>query len=300
MDFKELETFLTIVEKGSISAAAAALGISQPAVSKRIARLEAEMEAQIFAPGHRHCELTQEGELFLRGVSKLIELRQKMKEEIAQGYNEMSGQIALAASSVLGDTLLPQLMAKFQKRNPKVRMSLIVSDSQESLAALAEHRVDLAVIGVDRSLPGHSVQPFYNDELVVITPLDHRWTQQEFVTFSDLEHEPMVGRMLGSATRTLWEKEYRHQFHVLKEADLLFNNSVGVVNAVAAGAGVAVLSRLVGQTASEKVAVLTLQPKIQRQFFLVRGQCEKRPVKEFAEFLLEQAEKERGSTWNIL
>lgn len=288
MDFKEIETFLTIVERGSISAAAAALGVSQPAVSKRVARLEEELGAKLFNPGHRHCALTAEGEAFHRGALKMVDLRRRLGSEIAQQSKDLTGHVTIAASTIPGEHLLPPLLARFQKDHPDVTISVRVFDTQGAVGALGARQADLAVVGSEKNLPGFHTSPVFHDELVVALPLGHQWAGRPFLTFADIESETLIGRLPGSGTHSLYDREWRNWAGAPKEAAMQFGTATALLSAVASGAGVGVVSRLAAES-NHRISWVPLRPQVMRSFYLLRSGCERRVVEALCDYIAKQA-----------
>lgn len=291
MDFKELETFISIVEKGSISAAAAALGVSQPAVSKRVARLEEEMRAILFAKGHRHSALTPEGSVFYKSALKMLDMRKKTRLQIAEISQDLTGSVIISASSVPGDFILPELLVAFTENYPGVTVTVETSDSQSALEALADKKADIAVIGSDRCLPGYTSIPFFEDELVLIVNRNHPMATRSFVELEDVANLKLVGRSHGSGTRQVWERMYKNRMGTVKDIDLQFGHALGVVGAVAAGAEAGIISRYVAGTSSNVVA-LPFKPSLHRPFRLVYGLCESRAAEVFISHLLRLSEQQ--------
>ena len=194
MDFKELETFVSIVEKGSISAAAAALGVSQPAVSKRVARIEAEMGASMFANGHKHSTLTSEGAVLYKAALKMLDTRKKARIQIAEISQELYGTVRISASSIPGDFILPEVLVEFMEKHPGVSVQVTQGDSQSALEDLSDKKVDLAVIGSDRNLPGFTSVPFYHDELVLIVNRNHPLAARKYIPMEEIGGLKLVGR----------------------------------------------------------------------------------------------------------
>lgn len=290
MDFTELETFVSIVEKGSISAAAASLGVSQPAVSKRVARLEKEMGAPLFAKGHRHSALTSEGTIFYKSVLKILDCRKKAKIQIAEISEDLYGSVTVSASSIPGDYILPKLLVEFGRRHPAVNVKVKVSDSQSALEDLSDRRADLAIVGTDRSLPGFSSVPFLQDELVLVVGKGHPLTTRKSLAIEELANIKLAGRNQGSGTRYVWEKEYKSRTAGTKDISLQFGHALAVVNAVANGAEGGVVSRVAAEN-HPGVVPLEFDPPLKRPFYMVYGLCETRAVETLVSFLVEKTEE---------
>lgn len=294
MDFKELETFVSIVEKGSISAAAAALGVSQPAVSKRVARIEAEMGASMFANGHKHSTLTSEGAVLYKAALKMLDTRKKARIQIAEISQELYGTVRISASSIPGDFILPEVLVEFMEKHPGVSVQVTQGDSQSALEDLSDKKVDLAVIGSDRNLPGFTSVPFYHDELVLIVNRNHPLAARKYIPMEEIGGLKLVGRTSGSGSRQTWERVYKSRTGNFKEPELQFGHTMGVVNAVANDAEAGIVSRFAAQT-SPAVAMLTFKPAVYRAFHLVYGLCETKAVEVLVSFLIQKAEQQQLS-----
>lgn len=291
MDFKELETFVSIVEKGSISAAAAALGISQPAVSKRVARVEKEMGATLFASGHKHSTLTSEGTVLYKAAIKMLDTRRKARIQIAEISQDLCGTVKISASSIPGDFILPKLLVEFMEKHPGVTLNVSQSASQTALGELADKKTALAVIGSDRCLPGFTSVPFFHDELVLIVNSNHPMASKKFVDMDDIATLKMVGRTSGSGTRMMWERACKSRTGMVKEPELQFGHAMGVVNAVANGAEAGIVSRFAAET-NPAVTAISFKPQVSRSFYLVYGLCETKAVEVLVSFLLQKAEEQ--------
>lgn len=285
MDLKELETFIAITEKGSISAAAVTLGISQPAVSKRVARLEDEMGAELFVKGHRHSDLTAEGEIFYKTALRMLDMHKKTKLQIAELSQDLFGTVTISASSIPGDFILPGLLVEFAELHSGVSVHVNTTDSQTALKALSDKESDLAVIGVDRSLPGYTSVLFFEDELVLIVPKTHPLAGRSSVEMDDLTNLKLVGRGSGSGTRQVWERQYKNRLGAMKDIELQFGHAIGVVNAVANGGEAGVISRFAAET-NPNVAIIPFKPSLHRSFHLVYGMASTKAVDVLISFLL--------------
>ena len=290
LDFKELETFVTVVEKGSISAAGAALGISQPAVSKRVARIEEEMGAPMFANGHKHSTLTSEGSVLYKAALKMLETRRQAKMQIAEISQELYGAVRVAASSIPGDFILPRLLVEFAQNHPGVSVQLTQGDSRSALEDLSSRKADLAVIGSDKSLPGFTSVPFFHDEMVLIVNRAHPLGSKQFVTMEEASTLKLAGRTSGSGTRQSWERACKSRTGSFREPELQFGHTMGVVNAVAAGAEGGIVS-IWAAAASPAVVALRFRPALYRTFHLVHGLCETKAVEVLLSFLIQKAEQ---------
>lgn len=289
VDSRELESFVATVEKGSISRAAASLGLSQPAVSKHISKLEEELGADLLVRGHARSLLTRQGEIVYRYALQVLDLQKSVRREISEISGEVEGLVRLSASSIPGDFLLPTYLVRFRRKYPQVEVEVSVSDTKQALSDLMEKRADLAVVGAERNLPGLVSTHFFTDELVLLLPREHPLAKRESIMPGDLAEHELVGRIDGSGTRHVLEEALRDAGRIALLSPLRFGHTAALVRAVAAGGGAAVVSSLAVPSDGSLVA-RSFSPPLLRPFFFVHAGLSFRPVKALVEFLRQEVE----------
>ncbi|MEA4881913.1 MAG: LysR family transcriptional regulator, partial [Synergistaceae bacterium] len=247
MDFRELQSLVEVMEKGSISAAAASLGISQPAVSKHVAKLEREMGVKIFARGQKCSNLTVEGEVLYKFARKTISQLADIKRDFSDIADDVSGIVRISASSIPGDFILPALLVEFRKLYSNIEVEVRISDSREAIEKLVTRETDISITGHSRHASGFTTIPFARDELVLLVRDDHPLAAQESVTLKDLENIDLVGRVTGSSTTRIWEDAFKAHTGKGKHVYMKFGHVNAVVEAVKNGAEGTVISRLAGE-----------------------------------------------------
>jgi DNA-binding transcriptional LysR family regulator len=138
-----LRAFTTVVETGSVTKAAAALSLTQAAVSQQIKRLEDLFDKPLFARKQRRLVLTPEGDQLLPLAQKLIALNDETWRAMAAPA--FDGEVRLGVPYDLVARFLPKVLRRFDKRFPNVRVSLITSTSRLLLDALGRGELDLAL-----------------------------------------------------------------------------------------------------------------------------------------------------------
>ena len=123
-----IQEFVQVVEAGSFTAAAAALGVSASQISKQIARLEQRLHARLFNRSTRRNVLTEEGELFYHRCKRIIESLESAEEDIALHRSEARGNLHIATSSEIGEMLIAPLLARFLAQHPQLSVELTLSD----------------------------------------------------------------------------------------------------------------------------------------------------------------------------
>jgi DNA-binding transcriptional LysR family regulator len=154
MHLQHLRTLIAVAEEGSLSAAARALRISQPAVTKQIQRMESELGLTLLVRGPRRgAELTPAGERTLAFARETIANLLTLERELAAFKEIGRGTLVLAASTIPGEYLLPGALAAFRARYPRVKVVMSISDTDDVAARVMADEVDLGVIGTRSCWP---------------------------------------------------------------------------------------------------------------------------------------------------
>ncbi len=245
MNLEYLRTFVSIVEHGSLSAAARAKRISQPAVTKQVQRLELEIGLPLLVRASRRpLELTPAGErvlAFARETSARFEL---LERELA-GLKEIGpGTLSLAASTIPGEHVLPGLLADFRKAYPDVAVRVTVSDTADVVTRLLADKADIGIIGSIPKRPGLRLERLIRDEVVLAVPPDHPFADREVVSVDELRGQPLILREEGSGTRRSVEQalEAAGLSLPLDSAALTLGSTQSVLQAVAQGLGLGFVS----------------------------------------------------------
>ncbi|NLB82963.1 MAG: LysR family transcriptional regulator [Synergistaceae bacterium] len=287
MDFRELQSLVEVMEKGSISAAAASLGISQPAVSKHVAKLEREMGVKIFARGQKCSNLTVEGEVLYKFARKTISQLADIKRDFSDIADDVSGIVRISASSIPGDFILPALLVEFRKLYSNIEVEVRISDSREAIEKLVTRETDVSITGHGRHASGFTTIPFARDELVLLVKEDHPLAQNEFISLKDLENIDLIGRVTGSSTTRIWEDAFKAHTGKGKHVYMKFGHVNAVIEAVKNGAEGTVISRLAGEGVAG-VKLLPFRPALMRTYSVTHGTMTTKAMEMLLDFLLER------------
>jgi DNA-binding transcriptional LysR family regulator len=137
-----LETFATVVEKGSFTAAAEALGISKPVVSKQVSQLERHLGVQLLQRTTRHLHLTQAGEVFASYSHRILSDVREAEQSVLPLQSEPQGRLRITAPESLAMSLLPEALLSFQQHYPKVELDVRISGR---FVDLVEEGIDVAL-----------------------------------------------------------------------------------------------------------------------------------------------------------
>ncbi len=174
MDFTTLDVFVAVSESGSFSRAAERSFLTQSAVSKRIAALEAELDATLFDRLGRRIRLTEAGENFLISARRLLADFRASSEAVRSLKENIGGRLKLATSHHVGIHRLPPVLREFVRRYPDVELDLVFMDSEQACAAVAEGALELAVVTLpDDIISTLQTELVWPDPLVIVSAPDH-------------------------------------------------------------------------------------------------------------------------------
>ncbi len=276
MNLETLRTFVEVVDRGSQSAAARHLGISQPAVSKQLQRLEAELDASLLArdrPGEQ--ALTPAGERVLAFARETLVRADQLARDLAALQAEVRGLVRVAASTIPGEYLLPGLLAGLRSAYPMVQARLTIAGTSDVAAKLVSGEADVGFLGAAVHHPGLCLEPFGSDEVVVAVPQDHPLAGQTAVSLTELAKQSLILRESGSGTRLSVEAALARQGQSLppEATALVLGSTAAVIQAVEQGLGVGFVSSRAAahSTAAGRLACLRLEGvDLRRSLYLAR------------------------------
>lgn len=249
MENARLRIFRAVARHLSFSMAAEELFLSQPAVTQQIKALEEEVGASLFDRSRGRVALTKHGAVLLTYAEKIKELVNEATQALAEAGGTQGGAFCIGASQTIAQYLLPGLIAAFLKEAPNVQISAISGNTDEILDALAEHRIQSALIEGPPLRNDVKVTPFLEDEMVLIVPPLHAWGGTT-IQPNELATVPLLTREHGSGSRRVVELALRQagiQLHDLKIA-MTFDSTEALMSGVSAGLGVAFVSRLAARS----------------------------------------------------
>jgi DNA-binding transcriptional LysR family regulator len=275
VNLAQLRTFVAVVEHGSFSAAARALGLSQPAVTMQVQSLEAETGATLLDRRYRRVELTDTGRALLPHAEHVLADLEQARLDMERLSEHVTGRLNIAASTTPGDYVIPGLLGSFLAENPEVGITLRVYDTAEVIGLVADGEAHLGMVGAEVEGGRVVFEEMGFDELVMVCPPASSLATRAKLVTSDLVEETFIMREPGSGTRMVTEDAFRAggvdpaDLRVLAE----FGTSEAILRAVEGGMGLGVVSRWVAAKALELGTARELAAggsfPIERHFFAV-------------------------------
>lgn len=201
MDSTDLETFLAVAEDRSFSRAAERLHLTQPAVTKRIKRLEENLATLLFDRIGRRVELTQGGQLLLPRARSLLQEIADTRRMLENLNDQVSGSLQLATSHHVGLHRLAPVLKTFSDRYPDVQLDIRFEDSEAAHDLVRRGDSELAVVTLDPKGPVDlAYLPLWDDPLTFIVARDHPLAGRPLLSLAELARYPAI--LPGLATYT--------------------------------------------------------------------------------------------------
>ncbi len=274
--FDYLNTFLTVARTHSFSIAAKELKTSQGTVSHQIASLEEYFEADLFKRTATGVELTEAGTTLKITAERIIQEAQDAKAKISQAKQTLSGTIRIAASTIPEQHIIPSLIAEFQKLQPKMKFKITAQDSLTSLNSLQAGNADFAAVGTVLGFEDKfDFLQVGEEQLVLITPCNHKLAKSKTVKLKDNLNYPFIIREDTSGTR----KEVERLFEATNiplanlEVALELGSTESVITAVAEAHGISIVSSIAAAKAEAAGLVKTVkiaEAKDSRKFYMAK------------------------------
>lgn len=193
METALLQAFVEVAEKGSFSAAAAGLALTQPAVSKRISTLEDQLETRLFDRLGRQVGLTEAGELLLPRAKRIIQEVRDSRTLVHNLTATVSGRLALGTSHHAGLHRLPPVLRKYAGRYPQVALDIAFMESEAAYGAVLEGDLELAVITLaDGDMPRVYSHAIWEDPLSFVAGHDHELARRGELNLKTLQAYPAI------------------------------------------------------------------------------------------------------------
>lgn len=247
------EIFLAIAEAGSLGGAARELGLTQQAVSRRLASMEAQIGVRLAIRTTRGSQLTPAGIVVAEWAARLLEVADEIDAGLGSLRTEGRQRIRVVASQTIAEQLMPHWMlslraADMRRGGTVPEVILTATNSEHAIAAVRDGIADLGFIETPCPPTGLGSVVVARDELVVVVPPGHKWARRSrVVSARELAQTPLVTREPNSGIRDSLTAALRDTLgEDMQQAPpvLELSSAAAVRAAVLAGAGPAAMSRL--------------------------------------------------------
>jgi LysR family nitrogen assimilation transcriptional regulator len=240
MDIRELRSFLQVARAGSFSRAATELYIAQPALSRQIAKLEAEIGTALFTRHGRGVRLTAAGARLLERAEMITQMIRDTGDLVRASVDEERGHFAIGLPPAISLLIGVDLISAFQERWPLVSLHVREGLSSSLQEWVLDRRVDIAVLYNQPMLDAFDVRPIFSEPMVLVGPANDNVIPAA-IHIRDLAGVPLILPGLPHSNRLLIEHAALQQ-GVRLRVDLEVDSVVLTKSLIKAGAGYAILA----------------------------------------------------------
>ncbi len=239
-----LETFSKAAELSNFTGAAKALRLTQASISQRVQILEKMLGTPLFKRQGGRVLLTEAGQKLYDYAQRILDLHRQARREITGHDTPVGGELALAASSIPGEHLLPALLSVFGQKHPHLRVRATVSDSMGVMTQVERGEVSLGLVGRKTDRPHLEFRYLASDRMVLVVHPGHALSQRKKVSVKQLSRHPLILREVGSGLRHCFEKSLDKAGLSLAglRVALELGSNEAIKEAVLRGIGAAILS----------------------------------------------------------
>jgi DNA-binding transcriptional LysR family regulator len=243
LTLRQLRLLLALNDHGTVTAAARAEGVTQPALSQSLRALERRFGVALVRKVGRRLVFTGPAQVALEYARRIVRLTEEAEAAVSELAGLRRGTLTVGASTIPGTYLLPRLLGAFRMRHPEIQLGLRIGDTRDVAEWVRRGVVDFGVIGETRENIGLTQTPFRRDELVVVTPASHPLAGRRTIDAESLAATPLILREPGSSTRETLERALAAAG---RTPTVLFElgGTEAILEAVAAGLGASVVSEL--------------------------------------------------------
>ncbi len=243
VNLNHLRVFHAVAVAGSITHAARALEVSQPAVSKQLGELEDSLSTQLVDRLPRGVRLTPAGRSLAEHAARILAIVQAAEAELDALLGLRRGLLSIGASTTIGSYLVPRVLAAMHRLHPDVRIDVQIGNTAAIHDLVRRQAIELGLTEGLETSEDLASSVFEHDDMVAITAPGDPVLTRAPLTAKDLAGLPFVMRERGSGTREVIEAEFARR-RLAIDPVMSLGSTEAVKNAVVGRLGVAIVSRL--------------------------------------------------------
>ena len=240
---RQLEIFAEIAEYGNVTRAAEELFISQSAASMALAEFEKQLGEKLFSRSGKKLSLNESGRTLLPRVMELLARTAEIEYMFGTDEGELAGEVKVGASSTIGNYLITRYLGLFTEKNPGVKLSLEVGNTDQIINSLLDFNIDIGYIEGLCQHPSIIAKKWIKDKLVIFASPRHHLATKSRINLADLAEAKWILRESGSGTRVIFENALAGKVDNL-QIGFEFGHTEAVKDAVKNNLGISCLSRL--------------------------------------------------------
>lgn len=271
INLRQIEAFRAVIENGTVSAAALALNVTQPAVSKLVSNLEYDTGLRLFDRIKGKLTPTAQGARLYEEVDRVFSGLHQIERAIETVRREEKGRLVIGVLPALSGHFIQDVTMRFLETEPHVFVSLIVRGSPGLADWLVTRQVDVGILNAKVEHPYLETEPFLSHPLVCILPPDHALARKSVITPADLHDERFVAFDEGVEIRRMVD-EVMASYGSVPRLVLEATTAPTLCEFVAHGLGLSLIHPLMAGPVRGRVAIRRFEPAIDNHFLLAKAQ----------------------------
>jgi len=271
INLRQVEAFRAVIENGTVSGAAAALNVTQPAVSKLVSNLEYDTGLRLFDRVKGKLTPTAQGARLYEEVDRVFSGLHQIERAVETVRREEKGRLLVGVLPALSGHFIQQVTMRFLESEPHVFVSLIVRGSPGLADWLVTRQVDVGILNAKVEHPYLDTEPFLSHPLVCIMPPDHPLARKTVIRPADLHEQPFVAFDEGVEIRRTVD-EVMASYDSAPRLVLEATTAPTLCEFVAHGLGLSLVHPLMAGPVQGRVAIRRFEPAIDNHFLLAKAQ----------------------------
>ena len=239
-----LSIFIAVVEKGSFSAAAESLHITQPAISARIQSLEEYVGVQLFKRDRKGVTLTIAGQALYKNARLINDLWEQTIKEVQLHSNTFDSKLEIVGSPTVGQYVLPSLVKEFKNIYEYINAAILVGNNNEVISKVTNNQAHLGFIAGHYASDKLTIEEILWDEMVLVVSNKHPWVSTKAIKPEEILNDRLILREPGSSTAFFIEQQFKnHGIELTKNKFFLeFGSIEAIKSTVESNSGCSILS----------------------------------------------------------
>ncbi|MEH6578718.1 MAG: LysR substrate-binding domain-containing protein [Amphritea sp.] len=258
LDIRHWEMLKAIAEAGTLRQAADTLGITQSALSHRLAEAERRLGGALFEREGRRLRLTPAGRAMTQTAIQVLPALQRAESDFQQITKKEAAVVRLGVAAYNCYHWLPQFMRMAAREESAIQLELVAAATQNPIRSLNEAAVDVVIAPGHLATPGITATPLFDDQLVLVVPVNHSLSNKSHVNAEDLADEVYLTYSRTTQPGFEYERFIRPSGVIPLQVNVV-EMTDAIVELIASGFGVSILSKWAVESALESGRIATVQ-----------------------------------------
>jgi LysR family transcriptional regulator for metE and metH len=242
LEIRHWQMLKALSELGNVAQAADSLGISQSALSHRIAEAERRMGGKLFEKEGRRIKLTPAGALITQAALQTLPILERAENDFELDASRDKQIVRLGVASYSCYYWLPEFMKYVSKKSPNIQLRLVASATQNPITSLQHSSVDIVIAPGYLATPGIIPMPLFKDELVLVTPYNHKLSHNSYIEAEDLSHQQYYTYSQNVLPGFEYERFIRPSGVIPQQIEVV-EMTDAIIELISAGLGMSILSK---------------------------------------------------------